>query len=207
MNLVLATSNKGKLREFLRLFAELAPELPLTIVLGSEVGLSDVEETGSTFADNARIKATAGAAQSGRICLAEDSGLEVDFLGGAPGVKSHRFSPSGSDRDNNLLLLGKLKGVPAHKRTARYRSAVCVASPGAILAEGEGAVDGLISEGLRGDNGFGYDPLFFSIELGKTMGEASAAEKDSVSHRRRAMEKVARKLRDRVLSEEGSSCS
>ena len=204
MKLVLATSNKGKLREFLRLFTELLPGLSLALTLGSEIGLSEVEETGSTFAANARIKATAAAAQCGRLSLAEDSGLEVDHLGGAPGVMSHRFSASGLDPDNNLLLLEKMKGVPPQKRTARYRSAICIASPAGIIAEAEGAVEGFIAEAEIGTNGFGYDPLFYSHELSKTMGEATAAEKDSVSHRRRAMEKIAGILRESGLAEEGS---
>jgi len=204
VRLVLATSNRGKLREFLRLFKELMPELPLTITLGSEEGLSPVEETGSTFVENARIKAIAAAAQSGKLCLAEDSGIEVDFLGGAPGVKSHRFSESGTDHDNNMLLLEKMKGVPEPRRTARYRSAICIASPRGIVAEGLGTVEGYITTELRGSGGFGYDPLFYCPELGKTMGEATAEEKDSVSHRRRAMEIIARSLREAALPEEGS---
>lgn len=205
MNIVLATSNPGKLKEFMRLFRELMPELPLTMTLGSEAGLSEVEETGSTFAENARIKAVAAAFRCGRICLAEDSGLEVDYLGGAPGVKSHRFSPSGLDPDNNRLLLERLRNVPAPNRTARYRSAICVASPSGVIAEAQGSVEGLIADSPMGDNGFGYDPLFYSLELGKTMGQASAEEKDSVSHRRRAMEKVTQKLRESGSSKEGSS--
>ncbi|MGE5580590.1 MAG: RdgB/HAM1 family non-canonical purine NTP pyrophosphatase [Bacillota bacterium] len=203
MKLVLATSNKGKLREFLRLFAELMPDLPLSLTLGSEEGLSPVEETGTTFAENARIKAISAASQSGKMCLAEDSGLEVDFLYGAPGVKSHRFSESGSDHDNNLLLLEKMKGVREPQRTARYRAAICIASPRGIVAEGLGTVEGYVTTELRGSGGFGYDPLFFCPELGKTMGEASAAEKDSVSHRRRAMEVIVRNLRAAALAEEG----
>jgi XTP/dITP diphosphohydrolase len=203
VKLVLATSNKGKLREFIRLFSELMPGLPLTLTLGSEEGLSPVEETGSTFVENARIKAMAAAAESGKLCLAEDSGLEVDFLDGAPGVKSHRFSESGSDDDNNMLLLKKMEGVPEPKRTARYRSAICIASPRGIVAEGLGTVEGYITTELRGSGGFGYDPLFYCPELGKTMGEASAAEKDSVSHRRRAMEVVTRNLMAAALAEEG----
>jgi XTP/dITP diphosphohydrolase len=127
----------------------------------------------------------------------------VDFLDGAPGVKSHRFSESGSDDDNNMLLLKKMEGVPEPKRTARYRSAICIASPRGIVAEGLGTVEGYITTELRGSGGFGYDPLFYCPELGKTMGEASAAEKDSVSHRRRAMEVVTRNLMAAALAEEG----
>ncbi len=205
LRLVLATRNKGKVREFLRLFEELCPGTRFDFSSAGELGLSDVEETGRTFLENARLKATAAAAESGRLCLGEDSGLEVDYLDGAPGVMSHRYSKSGSDEDNNVLLLQNLRGVPAASRTARYRCAICIAAPGRVVAEGEGSVEGLISEGLSGSNGFGYDPLFYSTELGKTMGEASAEEKDSVSHRRRAMEKVVIRLKEsKELAEEGS---
>ena len=204
LTLVLATRNKGKVREFQRLFAELLPGKPLEVTIGSDIGLGDVDETGPTFLENARIKATAAAAECGRVCLGEDSGLEVDFLGGAPGVKSHRYSESGLDQDNNLLLLENLKGVPPPARGARYRCAICIAASDEIIAEGEGVVEGRIGEEFLGENGFGYDPLFYSTELGKTLGEASAVEKDSVSHRRRAMEKVAQRLRESAcVTEEG----
>ncbi|HHW27217.1 MAG TPA: non-canonical purine NTP pyrophosphatase, partial [Firmicutes bacterium] len=123
MTLVLATKNPGKTREFLRLFTELAPDVEWDILRADEVGLKDVEETGTTFAENARQKAREAASQSGILCLGEDSGLEVDWLGGAPGVKSHRFSRTGDDADNNALLLEKLKDVPLDRRTARYRCA------------------------------------------------------------------------------------
>jgi XTP/dITP diphosphohydrolase len=204
VNLVLATKNEGKVREFRRLLRELAPQAAVDITLGKLVGLGDVDETGATFSENARIKATVAAAECGLVCLGEDSGLEVDCLDGAPGVKSHRYSASGLDEDNNAFLLENLKGVPAEARTARYRCAICVASPSGVIAEAEGAVEGLITEGPSGENGFGYDPLFLSIEIGKTMGEATDAEKDSVSHRRRAMEGLVRKLGLVSLTEEGS---
>jgi len=188
--LVLATKNPGKTREFLRLFTELAPDVEWDILRADEVGLKDVEETGTTFAENARQKAREAASQSGILCLGEDSGLEVDWLGGAPGVKSHRFSRTGDDADNNALLLEKLKDVPLDRRTARYRCAIAVYGPNGAVVETEGSVEGIIIDEYRGTNGFGYDPLFFATEIGKTLGEASAAEKDSVSHRRRALEKA-----------------
>ena len=190
ITLVLATKNPGKTREFLRLFTELAPDVEWDILRADEVGLKDVEETGTTFAENARQKAREAASQSGILCLGEDSGLEVDWLGGAPGVKSHRFSRTGDDADNNALLLEKLKDVPLDRRTARYRCAIAVYGPRGAVVETEGSVEGLIIDEYLGTNGFGYDPLFFATELGKTLGEASAAEKDSVSHRRRALEKA-----------------
>ena len=190
ISLVLATRNPGKTREFLRLFEELAPEVRWNLRRADEVGLHDVQETGATFAENARQKAREAATQSGLVCLGEDSGIEVDCLGGAPGVRSHRFSSTGEDDDNNALLLQMMKDVPPNHRTARYRSAVAVYGPNGMIVEAEGSVEGIILGERRGTNGFGYDPLFFSTEVGKTLGEASAAEKDAVSHRRRALEKA-----------------
>lgn len=209
IELVLATRNPGKIREIARLFEELAPDFEVSLVSASSAGLSEVEETGETFLENARQKAVAAAAESGKVCLGEDSGLEVDYLGGAPGVKSHRYSASGADADNNLKLLADLEGVPATQRTGRYRCAIVIAAPRKILAQAEGAVEGLIATVPSGDNGFGYDPLFYSVELGKTMGEALDAEKDTVSHRRRAMMQAVPALRQamslgRAPAEEGS---
>lgn len=190
VTLVLATKNPGKTREFLRLLAELAPDVRWTVMRADEANLKEVNETGSTFAENARQKAREAATQSGMLCLGEDSGLEVDFLGGAPGVRSHRFSSTGRDDDNNALLLEMLKDAPLDRRTARYRCAIAVYGPGGMVVEAEGSVEGIIIDRYRGKNGFGYDPLFFANEIGKTLGEASDAEKDAVSHRRRALEKV-----------------
>lgn len=190
ISLVLATRNPGKTREFLRLFEELAPEVGWTVRSAAEVGLTDIQETGRTFTENARQKAMEAAEQSGFTCLGEDSGLEVDYLDGAPGVRSHRFSSSGKDDDNNALLLLLLKNVPSDRRSARYRSAIAVCGPNGMIVEAEGTAEGTILGECRGTNGFGYDPLFFSTKVGKTFGEASASEKDAVSHRRRALEKA-----------------
>ncbi|MGI6643367.1 MAG: RdgB/HAM1 family non-canonical purine NTP pyrophosphatase [Bacillota bacterium] len=188
--LVLATRNPGKIREFRRLLRELAPDLSWSLVGADDAGLLDVQESGLTFADNARIKAVSAARQCDLPCLGEDSGLEVDYLDGAPGVMSHRFSPSGEDHENNLLLLKKLENVPWEKRTARYRSAIVVADSQGVVALAEGTVEGYITEALLGTNGFGYDPLFFVSSLGKTLGQATDGEKDAISHRRRALEAV-----------------
>jgi XTP/dITP diphosphohydrolase len=210
--LLLATRNPGKIREFRRLLRSLTgeDEWMLTDLTAYEV--PPVDENGETFAENAKIKALHAAEHTGLICLGEDSGLEVDALGGEPGVKSHRFSQSGDDDDNNELLLRRLEGLPPERRTARYRCAIAVASPEGVLATGLGTVEGFITEEYRGKNGFGYDPLFYSIELGKTLGEASDREKDSVSHRRRALEAVLAELRTALprksaaVREEGCPC-
>ncbi len=198
----MATRNPGKLREFRRLLRDLDPEGGWEVTDLSGVSLPDVDETGKTFMENARLKALHTAAYTGKLCLGEDSGLEVDALFGAPGVKSHRFSPSGSDDDNNELLLERLKDVPDGERAARYRSAIAVAVPGRVLAEADGTVEGFISREYRGRNGFGYDPLFYAAELGMTLGEASDCEKDSISHRRRALESVLPKLKKALAEQE-----
>ncbi len=184
--ILLATGNPGKLREFERLFAALGKGH--WSVMKTDV--PDTEETGLSFVENARIKAVAAAKHSQAVCLGEDSGLEVDFLLGAPGIRSHRFSPSGHDEDNNELLLRKLRGVPWEKRTARYRSSICVAGPFGVLCESSGTVEGVILRARRGNFGFGYDPLFWCPEIGKSFGEAQDFEKDQVSHRRRALENI-----------------
>lgn len=199
LSLVLATRNPGKIREFERLFQSLDPGAEWRLIGLESFKMPDALETGETFAENADIKALHAAAHTGLVSLGEDSGLEVDFLGGQPGVKSHRFSPSGDDHDNNELLLHRLRGVPRDQRTARYRCAIAVARPGEVLVSGQGTVEGLITEEYRGKNGFGYDPLFFSTELGKTLGEASDDEKDSVSHRRRALENILPELKSKLL--------
>lgn len=190
LRLVLATGNPGKIREFRRLFHKLCPEASWELSDACQERLHDVDETGLTFAENARIKALAAAKQSGRVCLGEDSGLQVDRLSGAPGIKSHRFSSSGLDQDNNGLLLRKLEGIRSEQRTARYRCAVAVAGPQGVLLEAEGTVEGAILHTPMGAGGFGYDPLFWCPELGTTFAQASDDEKDKVSHRRRALEGI-----------------
>ncbi len=191
VTLVLATHNPGKVREFRRLFEDLYPSLEIDLAGADSAGISDIDETGKTFLENARLKAVSASKQCGYLCLGEDSGLEVDHLGGAPGVESHRFSSSGDDGDNNRLLLEKLKGVPRERRTARYCSAIAVSDPGGnIIVDAQGTAEGFIVAKPCGTRGFGYDPLFFSIELGKTFGQASDQEKDSVSHRRKALERL-----------------
>jgi XTP/dITP diphosphohydrolase len=141
--------------------------------------------------ENARIKALAYARRSGRLTLADDSGLSVDALGGAPGLFSSRFGGEGaSDLARNQLLLEKLRGVPREERGARFTSAVAVARGDDVLFEVEESVTGAIAEGMRGDNGFGYDPLFFYPPFGRTFGEIARAEKDRVSHRGKAFARL-----------------
>jgi XTP/dITP diphosphohydrolase len=180
--LVVATKNPGKVGELQALLAD----LPIELV--SAEGMPEVEETGATFAENAELKARAAADWSGEWALADDSGLEVDALGGAPGVHSNRFAGANTTEvQRNTRLLELLEGVPAERRTARYRAVVAVASPDGRVWLSEGACEGVILEQGRGGGGFGYDPLFYLPDRGRTMAELPPDEKNRVSHRGRAL--------------------
>jgi XTP/dITP diphosphohydrolase len=191
-DLVLGTTNAGKLRELLELLDPFG--IPCSSLAGM-AGAVDVEETGTTFAANAALKAGLQARALGRWVLAEDSGLVVDALDGAPGVYSARFSgpvPPGAtgstDDRNNALLLERLAGVAAARRTAQYACHAALADPdGRIVAEAQGICRGLIAESGQGRGGFGYDPLFIVPEYHRTFGELAAAVKAVISHRGRAM--------------------
>ena len=186
--LLLASQNAGKLQE-MRLLAD---GLPFHVVGPREIGIHDApEETGRSFLENARIKALAYARRSGRLTVADDSGLSVDALDGAPGLFSSRFGGEGaSDADRNALLLARLDGVPPERRGARFTSAVAVARGDAVLFEVEERVLGVIADAPRGSNGFGYDPLFFYPPFGTTFGETARADKDRVSHRGKAFARL-----------------
>lgn len=192
--LLVASGNPGKLRE-LRALAE---GLPVEVVGPDALpgGLPEVEETGATFAANAALKALAAAQHAARVwggepwALADDSGLCVDALGGAPGVRSARFAgATGPDRDaaNNRLLLERLRGVPPERRGAAFRCAIAVARPGAIVLTAEGEVRGRVLDAPDGDGGFGYDPLFYHVESGASFARLAPAVKAAVGHRGRAM--------------------
>jgi XTP/dITP diphosphohydrolase len=187
-DLLLASQNPGKLDEM----RQLARGLPLRVVSLRELGISEApEETGASFLENARLKALAYARRSGRLTVADDSGLSVAALGGEPGLFSSRFGGEGaSDLERNRLLLSKLRGVPRERRGARFTSAVAVARDGELLFDAEEQVEGLIAEELRGTNGFGYDPLFFYPPFGRTFGEVPREEKDRVSHRGKAFARL-----------------
>jgi XTP/dITP diphosphohydrolase len=186
--LLLASQNPGKLNE-MRLLVE---GLPFRVVGPRELGLLEApDETGATFLENAAIKALAYARFSGLLTVADDSGLSVDALGGAPGLYSSRFGGEGaSDRDRNLLLLEKLRGQPFERRGARFTSAVAVARGAELLFQAQESVLGFIADDMRGDNGFGYDPLFFYPPFSRTFGEALREEKDRVSHRGKAFARL-----------------
>lgn len=183
--LLIATTNPGKVREIFALLGDIGARL----VTPPEVGLAlEVDETGATYAENAKRKALVYAAASGLVTFGDDSGLEVDALGGAPGLHTARFAgPGASDADRIRLLLQKLEGIPGSERTARFRCAVAIAEPGGETAIAEGMCEGRIAIAPSGINGFGYDPVFFLPEHGCTMAELHDRVKNSVSHRARAV--------------------
>ena len=190
---VLATFNPDKARELVALLA--VPGLTLT-PLSDFPGAVAPEETGATLLENATLKAEAAARFTGLPAIADDTGLEVDALDGAPGVHAARFAgPEARDEDNVRLLLQRLEGVPLERRGARFRT-VCVA----VLGDGskrvaEGLLEGRITPAPRGANGFGYDPVFELPELGRTLAEMGVAQKNQVSHRARAARALAEALR------------
>jgi XTP/dITP diphosphohydrolase len=192
MRLLIATHNRGKLIEYQDVFAD----LPFDLVTLADVGIrDDVAETGATFAENARAKALAYARQSGLLTLADDSGLEVDALGGEPGVNSKRYAGANkSDAERIVFLLDKVRDAPTGKRAARFRCAIALATPDGKLWETDGACEGEIAFEPRGDNGFGYDPIFQIAERGARMAELATSEKNKVSHRARAAMHMRRAL-------------
>ena len=203
MKIVLATHNKNKAREFARILSEYSDSLgEIELLTLDDVGVTDeVEENGTTFEENAMIKARAGA-EAGFITLADDSGIEVDALGGAPGIYSARFAGGhGNDEANNALLLKKLEGVPREKRTARYVVAVACVLPNGESFTVRGTTEGLIQNEYDGEGGFGYDPLFWSLDLQKSFGRATPDEKNAVSHRGRAVRLAAKELAARIRPE------
>jgi len=191
--LVLATANPGKVRELAPLVAEWGP---LEVRSLADVApMAMPEETGDTYEATAVLKARAVAVATGLSALADDSGIEVDALGGRPGVHSARYAESEEAR--NAKLLAELRDVPIERRTARYRAVVALALPDGTVVTGEGVCEGRIAEAPRGSGGFGYDPIFVASELGRTIGESTAAEKARVSHRARAMRVLGRALQGR----------
>ena len=192
--LVLASHNRKKTHELRAILQPLAIEL---LNLADFAGAPSPEETGSTFAENAILKAREACAFTGLAALADDSGLVVDALAGEPGVLSARFAGEGAgDAANNRLLLERLRGVPAEKRTARFVAVVAFALPGGECRTWSGETHGRILEEERGEGGFGYDPLFFSDDLGVGFAEAPEAEKNRISHRGRALEAFIADLRN-----------
>jgi XTP/dITP diphosphohydrolase len=184
MKLVFATRNRGKLTELRQLVAPLGVE----VLSEGEVTLPKVEEDAPTFAGNAEKKARSAHAATGLAALADDSGLEVDALDGAPGVRSARFSGDHDDAANNRKLLESLAGVLDERRTARFRCVLAFVDERGGVQKADGTCEGRIAHAPRGTGGFGYDPLFLVGSGPLTMAELSAEEKNRVSHRGRAMQ-------------------
>jgi XTP/dITP diphosphohydrolase len=187
MKLLVASNNSGKLEEYRCLLQG----LPLEVSNLRQEGIDfEPEETGLTFEENAIIKASASARRSGLLTLADDSGLEIDALGGEPGVHSARYAGTGRGEDvlRYELVLRKLEGIPWHERTARFRCVVALAMPDGRVETAHGLVEGMIAFEPQGEHGFGYDPIFFLPDFNCTMAQLPPEIKNSISHRARAVE-------------------
>lgn len=192
MKILIATNNPGKLREYRHLLVQAPPATPsggtkrfprLRLLSPAQLGIDlEVQETGTTFQENAIIKAKAFAHASGLLTLADDSGLEIDALGGEPGIQSARYAGP-TDADRIHAVLAKLQGVPLEKRTARFRCVVALVSPPDTVWTSHGVCEGLVSFAPRGRRGFGYDPIFYLPSLHKTMAEIPQSLKNKISHR------------------------
>lgn len=187
MRLVFASNNAGKIREVAKILNECFEE-DITLLSLKDIGFfEDIVEDGDTFEENALIKART-VARLGYLCIADDSGLEVDALGGAPGIYSARYSGGhGNDVENNLLVLKNLEGVPDEKRTARFTCAIACVTPEGDEFTVKASCEGRILHAEEGNGGFGYDPLFYVEEYGKTLASVTAEEKNAISHRGKAL--------------------
>lgn len=195
MDFILATNNMKKLSEMQRILSPLGINVVTAKMLGAEI--PEVEENGETFEENARTKAYSACRAMNMPAIADDSGICVDYLGGAPGVYSARFSGGhGNDEANNDLLLEKLNGVPEEKRTAYYVCAICCVFPNGEEITVRGECHGRIGFERDGNGGFGYDPLF--IINGRSFGRYTAEEKDKISHRGKALRLLAKELEKRI---------
>lgn len=196
MRIIFATGNRDKMKEIRAILADLGME----ILSMKEAGLaSDIVEDGATFEENAEIKARAVAGLCRDIVLADDSGLEIDALGGEPGIYSARYmGEDTSYRVKNMNLIDRLAGVPDERRTARFVCAIAVVFPNGSCEVVRGTIEGRIGYEERGSNGFGYDPIFIAPEYGCTTAELSEEQKNRISHRGKALEKMKTIIKDRI---------
>ncbi|WP_286887191.1 XTP/dITP diphosphatase [Aneurinibacillus sp. UBA3580] len=195
--IVLATKNKGKVREFSRMFKGFDVEI---VTIADLPDMPDVVEDGETFEANARKKAEAISHATGLPALADDSGLEVDALGGKPGVYSARFAgPNATDSQNNAKLIALMQDIPEAERKARFVCVLALAIPGGETLFARGTCEGRIVLESKGENGFGYDPHFFLPDRQQTMAELAPEEKNRISHRGEAVRKLENVLRERFL--------
>lgn len=199
--LLIATHNPGKVAEYRSLLAD----LPLAVTWLDEVGITeDVEETETTFAGNAILKARHYAGLTGLWTWADDSGLEIDALDGRPGVYSARYGGKGlSDADRYRIVLREMEGVPDERRTARFRCVVALVQPGGPVATCDGTLEGAIAYAPKGSNGFGYDPIFFIPDFQSTLAELERGVKNEISHRAEASARARVKLAEMLAEAEG----
>ncbi len=198
--LLLGTSNEAKVKEYRVLFADLPFELTTLDREGIEV---EVSETGATYAENATLKAVAYASLSRLTSLADDSGLEVEALGGEPGPKAARYAGEGATDESRIrYLLSKLDGMPWQKRGAYFKCVIAIATPEGMVELCYGECEGIITFAPKGEGGFGYDPVFYLPAMGKTMAELSLDEKNKISHRAQAA-REARHVLERLIGECG----
>ena len=204
MDAVIATGNAHKLVELRALLAGLPLRLLAPSDLPADRRFDGAEETGTTFTENADLKASHAARATGMLAIADDSGLEIDALDGRPGVRSARYAGVDVDADsaNNTKLVAEVQAAGLHEPLARFRCVVSVARPdGSILCRGDGSCEGVLIAEARGGSGFGYDPHFFVAALGKTFAEVTSAEKNSMSHRARALADLRTRLGDCLVAE------
>ncbi|KGR78729.1 XTP/dITP diphosphatase [Ureibacillus manganicus] len=188
---VIATKNKGKAKDFEALFAPLGYEVVTMFDVAPDM---EIEETGTTFEENAVLKAETLSRELGKLVIADDSGLAIDALGGEPGVYSARYAGDHDDEANIVKVLDKLQGVPEAERTARFCCALAIAGPNLETYTVFGTCEGVILNEKRGTNGFGYDPIFYVPALGRAMAELTPEEKGAISHRGNAIRKLADEL-------------
>lgn len=198
MNMIFATGNQGKVREVKMMLED--SNIKLDLVTLKEAGIDvDIEENGETFEENAIIKAKTIMEMTGKIAMADDSGLEVDYLDKAPGIYSARFLGEDTPYSvKNDYIINKLKGVEFEKRSARFVCVIAVAFPGGEIVTARGTIEGFITEEQRGENGFGYDPIVYVPEYNMTTGEMDPHLKNSISHRGNALRKMMEILKERV---------
>ncbi|WP_078379491.1 XTP/dITP diphosphatase [Sutcliffiella halmapala] len=197
--IIIATNNPGKVKEFQTIFG---PKGFFVKSLADFPEIPEIEETGTTFEENALLKAVAMSEHLGKIVVADDSGLEVDALNGEPGVYSARYAGTDkNDTENYLKVLNELIDVPEEKRTARFVCVLAVVQPGGKERTFRGTCEGTITRDPVGDNGFGYDPIFFVAEKSKTMAQLSKEEKNEISHRGNAIKKLTSQWDELFLAE------
>ena len=197
--IIFATGNAGKMKEIRNILSD----LPVQVLSMKEVGIqTDIVEDGKTFAENAVIKARAIMQLTGEVVLADDSGLEIDYLNKEPGIYSARYmGEDTSYRIKNANLIQRLEGVPDEKRTARFVCAIAAAFPDGTVKTTEGTIEGRIGNEEKGENGFGYDPIFYVPEFGCTTAELSEEQKNKISHRGRALAEMKEILKDKLEME------